>query len=118
LCLLASSSYHLRARFGDGGGAGGREGERGVAVRQSSGAGPLGQAEGCRGGADDAVGGADRGLLEEERVSWREASLGDEEIQARVPEFLRLAGAGEYGFRSASYHAFPARLLSRSSRVS
>jgi len=98
--LASSSSALLRARFGDGGSAGGREGERGCAVRQSSGAGPPWQAEGCRGGADGAVGGADRGLMEEDRVYRREASLGvgDEEIQARVPEFFRVAGAGEYRF--------------------
>jgi len=55
-------------------------------MRQSSGAGLPCQAEGCRGGADGTVSGADRGLLEEERVSWREANPEDEEIQGRVTD--------------------------------
>lgn len=84
--LLASSSSLLPARFGDGGSAGDLEGERGVSMRQSSGAGLPCQAEGCRGGADGTVSGADRGLLEEERVSWREANPEDEEIQGRVTD--------------------------------
>lgn len=103
----------LRARLGDGGGAGGREGERRVAVRQPSGFGPPWQAEGCRGGADGAVGDADRGLLEEDRVPRREAGRRDKEIQARVPEYLRVAGAGEYrfGILYTTYFAFPSNLL-------
>ena len=83
----------LERGFGHGsGGAGGGEGERVVAER------PPGRA-GAPGPADGAIGGADRGALEEDRVPRRrEAGGRAHEIQVRVPDSRRVAGAGEYRF--------------------
>ena len=87
----------LERGFGHGnGGAGGGEGERVVAERPPGRAGAPGPAEGRRGGADGAVGGADRGPLGEDRVPRREAGGRAQEIQVRVPDSRRVAGAGEY----------------------
>lgn len=90
---------------GYGDGAGGGQGDRGLAVRHP-GRGIWSQVAGCRGGPRVALRAGGRADRQEEPVSWRQAHGWSQEIEARSSESSRLTGAGKFNFLLSFIHLF------------